>query len=263
MGRIAELRATVQRRTSNLYDTFFTRRVSIYVTAALAPTGVTANQVSAFGAVVGLASCALIAFGSPALQLTGVALLHLYAVLDSVDGELARLRRTFTLRGLFIEDLSAYAMINGFNLAAAWYLRRNGSGDLPLVGAVVLAAFGRNAMPVARRVILNALASGRAPTVAPSEPRPPGRLRRLVEDQLLYQTNIWVVISTLIVVEIIVGRAAGVLPVLMLALTGLLLKEVAVIAHLVRGATLERQLADAALHAVKAGRSAPGTAAPR
>ena len=90
MGRIAELRKTVQRKTDNIYDTLFTRRVSVYLTAALASTGITANQVSVIGAVVGLGACAFIAFGSPALQLGGVALLHLYAVLDSVDGELAR-----------------------------------------------------------------------------------------------------------------------------------------------------------------------------
>jgi hypothetical protein len=263
VGRIAELRKQVQRKTSNLYDTLFTRRVSIYLTAALAPTGVTANQVSAVAAAVGLGACGLIAFGTPALQLGGVALIHLYAVLDSVDGELARLRRTFTLRGLFIEDLSAYAMINGFNLAVAWYLRRTGAGDWPLVAAVALAAFGRNAMPVARRVILNALAAGRPPRVAPPAPRPPGRLRVLVEEQLLYQTNLWVVISTLIVVEIVAGRAAGVLPVFAFAVGGLLLKEAAVIVHLVRGDALEHRLAEAAAHAVKAAGGGPDRGAPR
>jgi phosphatidylglycerophosphate synthase len=262
VGRIAELRRTVQRKSSNLYDTLFTRRVSIYLTAALAPTRVTANQVSAFAALVGLGACALIAFGAPAGQLGGVALIHLYAVLDSVDGELARLRKSFTLRGLFIEDLSAYAMINGFNLAVAWYLRRAGHGDWPLAAAVALAAFGRNAMPVARRVILNAIAAGRKPTVVPRAARPPGRLRAFVEEQLLYQTNIWVVVSTLIVVEIVLGRPAGVVPVFALAIGGLLLKELAVVAHLVRGEALERQLADATARAAAAG-SGQGTGAPR
>jgi len=113
-----------------------------------------------------------------------------------------------------------------------------------VVAAVVLAAFGRNAMPVARRVILNLVAAGRPPKVAPSEPRPPGRLRHLIEEQLLYSTNIWVVLSVLILVEVASGRQAGVVFVYAYAVGGWLLKEAAIVAHLVRGDTLERQLAD-------------------
>jgi phosphatidylglycerophosphate synthase len=255
VATIAELRRTIQKRTSNVYDTVFTRRVSIYVTAALAPTGITANQVSVIAALVGGAACALIAFGTPPLQIAGALLIHLHLVLDSVDGELARLRKSFTLRGLFIEDHTAYTMINAVFLAVAWYLRRGGHGDWPVVAAVALAAFGRNAMPVARRVILNLVAAGRPPRVAASEPRPPGGLRHFIEEQLLYSTNIWVVLSVLIIVEAATGRRAGVALVYAYAVGGWLLKEAAIVAHLVRGETLERQLADVRAQAAAADRA--------
>ncbi|HKU44300.1 MAG TPA: CDP-alcohol phosphatidyltransferase family protein, partial [Polyangiales bacterium] len=98
---IAQLRPLIQRRTANVYDTWFTRRVSIYLTVLLAPLGVTPNQVSTCGALVGAGCCALLAFGDAAWLLFGVACLHLYAVLDSVDGELARWTKQFSLTGLF------------------------------------------------------------------------------------------------------------------------------------------------------------------
>jgi hypothetical protein len=263
VATIAELRRTIQKRTGNLYDTLFTRRVSIYLTAALAPTGITANQVSVLAALVGAAACALVAFGTPPMQIAGALMIHLHLVLDSVDGELARLRKTFTLRGLFIEDHTAYTMINAVFLSVAWYLRRNGHGDWPVLAAVVLAAFGRNAMPVARRVILNLVAVGRPPRVAPSEPRPPGGLRHLVEEQLLYSTNIWVVLSLLIIVEAATGRRAGVVLVFAYAVGGWLLKEAAIVAHLVRGETLERQLADVTAGVLAAARDGSSTDGPK
>src|SRR5690606_11254956 len=95
------------------------------------------------------------------LLLVGVAMLHLYAILDSVDGELARLSARYSLAGLFIEDLSAYVMINAFNLAVAWRLYTDAHLAWPLVCAVLVTAFARNVMPVARRAILKSVLTRR------------------------------------------------------------------------------------------------------
>jgi hypothetical protein len=209
---IAELRQKAQRRTSNIYDTLFTRRVSIYITALLYPLGVTANFVSAVNNLVAVASCVLIAFGSANWHvLAGIGLVHLYAVLDSVDGELARLRRTFTIKGLFLEDLSAFTMINGFFLAVGWYLQRTTGKDWPVWIAVVVVGFGRNAMGAARRAI-NKWFESRRPipesTTHAGATSVLGRIRKLVEEHLLHYTNIWITLSSLIAVDLLVSSDA-------------------------------------------------------
>jgi phosphatidylglycerophosphate synthase len=244
MSSIRELRAQVQRRTSNVYDTLFTRRVSIYVTFVLDRMGVGANAVSAFNLVVGLAACGLIGFaGGPGL-IAGVALVHVYAVLDSVDGELARLRKTFSLKGLFLEDLSAYAMINGFQLAIGCYLWRTQGVVWPAAVAIAMAAFGRNAMPVARRAILKSILTGRpvsrtvveryqGPVPATTAPSRLGRMRALVQEHVLHYTYIWIVTSSLVIVEEAcdLHRARMALAAFVFFSTGLVAKELAVLAR--------------------------------
>ncbi len=206
MSFIRELRARVQRKTGNVYDMLFTRRVSIYVTAACFALGVSANLVSALNCVVGLAACALIGFGDGWLVTGGIALVHLFAVLDSVDGELARLREKYTLVGLFLEDLAAFTMINGMFLAVGAYLHRTSGRLWPLVVAIVVVAFGRNAMQVARRAMFKSMRTGRPVDAAVIEvhdrvgSKTPSALRSLAE-QLLHYTNVWLVLTSLMLVE--------------------------------------------------------------
>ena len=114
-GGVRRLRATAQRTGGTLYDRLFTLRVSVYVTAVLLPLGVTPNMVSLLNLVIGISPWILI--GLDTCVLVGVLLIHVYAVLDSVDGELARAKGQSSLKGLFLEDYSAYAMINGYWLA--------------------------------------------------------------------------------------------------------------------------------------------------
>ncbi|MGH9386932.1 MAG: CDP-alcohol phosphatidyltransferase family protein [Vicinamibacterales bacterium] len=235
----------MQRRTLNVYDTYFTRRVSIYVTSAIARLSVTPNQVSAVGVLVGAVSCALIAFGSPPWVLFGVGLLHLYAVLDSVDGELARMTQQFSLVGLFIEDLSAYVMINAFNLSVAWRLYVDAQLAWPLVAAVGIAAFGRNVMPVARRAVLKSLMTQR-PRKNPEGVdvgRAPSPIREFLHENVVHITNHWVVISALLglwayglIPTTVVAAAFG------LSLASFGAREVAALIMFVRRDRLEREL---------------------
>lgn len=250
MGRIADLRQRAQRKTSNVYDTLFTRRVSIYVTAVLAPLGVSANAVSTLNLLVAAATCALIGLGSGWQVIAGVAGMHLVAVLDSVDGELARLRKTFSLKGLFLEDLCAFTMINGMFLALGGYVLHTQGEVWPLALAVVTVAFGRNAMQVARRAILKSIATKR-PVAADAHRAagPPGaasRLRGFVEKHLLHYTNLWLITTSLILVEELGGRHD--LRLVMYALVSyaslVLFKELAAIATFLFTGALERQSLD-------------------
>lgn len=254
MGRIAELRRQAQRRTSNVYDTLFTRRISIYLTAVLHPLGVSANAVSSFSWFVTIASCALIGLGAGWQVYAGVAGVHLFAVLDSVDGELARLRKTFSLKGLFLEDLCAFTMINGMFLALGGYLARTMGELWPLALAVVTVAFGRNAMQVARRAVLKSVAtrrpvetevSGRGAEAARA-PAVFASVRGFVEHHLLHFTNMWIITTTLILVEELGGyhHLHLVLYAFCFFAVAVLLKELAAITTFVFTGALERQCLD-------------------
>lgn len=246
--KLTELRSLVQPPPTNPYDALFTRHVSILLTAALAPLGITANQVSSVNLLVGLGACLLIAFGDHVGVIVGIVLVHLYAVLDSVDGELARLRREFTLTGLFLEDLSAFHVIVAFPLAVGLHMMRGGAGPLVLILAATYAAFGRTAMAVARRAVLKSIRTKRP--VSPETPVGPilnggaGTLRRLVDDFLLNHTIIRAVVSTSLLIEIAIGRVSPVITAWILgaALVGLLLREAATIVLLLRKDTLDKML---------------------
>lgn len=234
----------VQQRTSHPYDTFFTRRVSIVITRALAPTRISANHVSAGNIAVGLAACALLAFGNWWQQVLGAALVHAYAVLDSVDGELARLRQDFTIRGLFLEDLSAYYVIVGFPMAVGIAVWQAGLSPLPLILSCGYAAFGRNGVAVARRAVLKSIQTRR-----PTRPMEAGgfqggsRLRHLIDGHLLNHTNIRAAISTVVIVEVAAGRS----PVLAwwlltIVVVGLLAREALTVFYFLRASTLDAML---------------------
>jgi phosphatidylglycerophosphate synthase len=246
--RIAELRRRVQPPTNNVYDTVFTRRFSILVTAALAPLGTTANQVTVANLLVGFAACLLIAFTDNQGVVAGVILLHVYAILDSVDGELARLRRQFSLKGLYLEDLSAFFMIVGFPLAVGVHIHRAGSGPEPLVLAILYAAFGRNSMAVARRAILRSVRTKRPVESSSARQEMPsyiGTIRRVMDEHLLNHTNIRLAVSTAFLVEVLAGGPVTVTTWLMSAvLIGLLAREAAAILYLLRGHRLDTLLAE-------------------
>jgi hypothetical protein len=246
--RLSELRSNVQPPTSNPYDAYFTRHVSILVTASLSTLGISANQVSAVNLFVGLGACALIAFGDSRGVIAGIVLVHVYAVLDSVDGELARLRRKFSLKGLFLEDLSAFYMIVAFPLAVANHLMRADGGLLLLGLAGGYAAFGRNGMAAARRALLKSIRTKRpisadAPTGAMPDVHA-GPMRRVIDGLLLNHTIIRAVVSIALLVETAWDARPPVVTgwILAAALAGLLVREVAAIALLLRNQTLDRML---------------------
>ncbi len=244
-SRIRELRSRAQRKTSSLYDSFFTRRVSIYVTALLFPLGVAPNAVSLLNAVLGLAAWALI--GLNVLPLAGVLLIHVYAVLDSVDGELARLTRRFSLKGLFLEDHSAYLMINGYWLAIGFYLWRTTGAIWLLLACVALVAFGRQAMPASRRALIKSIETGRpldgeGGQVA-AAPTGLAGLTRFVFIDVLHPTNMWVVTTSVLAIELLwIGSHIGLLAVTSAYLALSAVKELAILFRFVTTDSLDRWL---------------------
>jgi phosphatidylglycerophosphate synthase len=237
--------------------------VSIYVTWVAHRLGATPNAVSVLNLFVGLAACAALGLGTGGWLVLGAGLVHLFAVLDSVDGELARLTRRFTLEGLFLEDLSAYLMLIGFWLAIGAYLFRTTGALWPAAIAIGLVALLRNTMPAARRALLKSVLGGRAATpealAALARDAAPGRLGRIrgfVEDHVLHGTNVWVALSTLAVIEELGGLTE-----LRLVLIGFLFfaaghagRELVGLASYLRGGKLDRELAAIQRAATRAGR---------
>ena len=69
------------------------RRLSIRITRVLLPTGISANQTTVLGILIGLAGAALLAVNEYWAQILAIALLQLSFVLDFCDGEIARFER--------------------------------------------------------------------------------------------------------------------------------------------------------------------------
>ncbi len=102
-------------------DVHFFRPAGIRVARALAPTRVTADQVTVAGLLLGLVAGHLVFYASLGLNLAGVALFVVSDVLDSADGQLARLRGTSTRLGRVLDGLSD--MVRFLNLYAHLYAR--------------------------------------------------------------------------------------------------------------------------------------------
>ena len=94
-----EKRATQSSRYTRMRD------VSVYITWALLHTPITANQVTAIGIAFGLFGVLSLAMPSPLTGIAGGLLLWMYILLDKVDGEVARYRKTVSLRGIFLDEI--------------------------------------------------------------------------------------------------------------------------------------------------------------
>jgi phosphatidylglycerophosphate synthase len=82
--------ASLTSSADGLVDKFFNRPVGRFLSKALAPTPVSPNQVSVAATLLGLLSAWLFADGDARLALWGAIVLQISAIVDCVDGDLAR-----------------------------------------------------------------------------------------------------------------------------------------------------------------------------
>lgn len=248
MSPVADIH-DVQRRGGSLYDRFFTRRVSAHLSLVLLRRGWTnPNAITALNTVLGLAAWALIAANY--LVYVGIGLIHLYAVLDSVDGEIARATGKTSLKGMYLEDHSAYLMINGYWLAMGTYLAGTLDTPWPLFIAMTYVAFGRSAMPAARRALLKAIEGGKRPDLEASGRGAGTRatlsgLTRFAFIDLLHPSTVWAVSTTVLLIERLIWTGH---PILLVTTAGYLMlstvREVGTMFRLLSNTNLDRQLAD-------------------
>lgn len=116
-----------RRSYDGLGDTYVIRPVSLRLTPWFARAGLTPNQITVANTVVGALACALFAWGGSretgggrAALAVGGAAIFLQVVLDSCDGELARVRHLYSSFGRMLDNVSDDVIDIGMTLALGW-----------------------------------------------------------------------------------------------------------------------------------------------
>ena len=84
------------------------RPISIYLTKLLLYTSITSNQVTMLSILFGMLGGILMIFSTSLWDILGVLLLQLFWILDFVDGEVARYRKSGSLTGEYFDFMAHY-----------------------------------------------------------------------------------------------------------------------------------------------------------
>ncbi|MHA1830674.1 MAG: CDP-alcohol phosphatidyltransferase family protein, partial [Candidatus Helarchaeota archaeon] len=107
MESIRELRKICQTVHTNDYSAQIVRKVSIYITWLLIPTGITANAISIFNVFIGIMAGLFFYLNSSWSIVIGLLFFTLNTIIDGVDGEIARYRKESSLTGLYLDRLNS------------------------------------------------------------------------------------------------------------------------------------------------------------
>ncbi len=117
---LIELERLCQKPRHRQVGSWLARRVArplaLVVTWVITPWPVSAHAVTVVALAVGVAAAILFAVGTPAAWLAGSGLLWAWYLLDHVDGQVARLRKTSSLDGVQFD----YLMHHVINLVVPW-----------------------------------------------------------------------------------------------------------------------------------------------
>jgi phosphatidylglycerophosphate synthase len=134
MPSIAELRAETQPDwllarpgAEHWAGRLYMRRVSPYLTRLLLRTPLQANGVTALMIPAGLLGALCLTFDGVWLAVGTVLLVQLQLLLDCADGEVARWRKTFSPKGVYLDQLAHYSTEAA--LPAALGVRADGGWD--------------------------------------------------------------------------------------------------------------------------------------
>lgn len=94
----------------NLFGHFVFIRFSYYLTWLFIRLGISANEVTGISILIGCIGCILLAFGSYNGMIAGALILNIWALLEYVDGSVARCTNSCSNYGAFIDDLNASTM---------------------------------------------------------------------------------------------------------------------------------------------------------
>ncbi|MDO8656863.1 MAG: CDP-alcohol phosphatidyltransferase family protein, partial [Nanoarchaeota archaeon] len=86
----------------------FMHNTMMYVTRPLLKTAITPNQITITWILMQMAGSLLMIFGTYTFNVLGVVLFVSAALLDYVDGQIARIKKLSTYKGVFLEELGIY-----------------------------------------------------------------------------------------------------------------------------------------------------------
>jgi 1L-myo-inositol 1-phosphate cytidylyltransferase / CDP-L-myo-inositol myo-inositolphosphotransferase len=124
-----------------LVNRYFNRPVGRILSKLLVHTAVTPNQVSVLSVIIGLISAALFAVGTAGTALAGALCLQLSAIVDCVDGDLARALFKQSRLGKWLDIGGDQVVHIAVFLGLGYGLSRSGSAA-PVVGLGIAAAVG-------------------------------------------------------------------------------------------------------------------------
>lgn len=118
------------------------RGPSIYITRILLKAPITPNQLTLASIFFGIGGCALFLYPLWYHKLIGLFLLYLNLVFDRVDGEVARYKKIYSLKGIYLDEINHLIIPPLFFLTLGWGI--SSASILPqnvLLLASVTAAF--------------------------------------------------------------------------------------------------------------------------
>src|SRR3990167_10269611 len=128
MKPIAQLRDILQREKLEGRERpwgyrLFQRGPSIYITWLLLRTPITPNAVTLLSILSGVGGAYLLLYPNWKVKLAALFLFYLNLLLDRVDGEVARYKKRFSLKGIYLDELNHYIIPPLFFLSLAWGLK--------------------------------------------------------------------------------------------------------------------------------------------
>src|SRR3989344_7467067 len=111
MESIQELREKLQREKLEGRERpwgyrLLQRGPSIYITKLFLKTPITPNQLTLLSIAFGITGSIFVLGLTPASKLAGIFFLYLNLVFDRVDGEVARYKGIYSLKGIFLDELN-------------------------------------------------------------------------------------------------------------------------------------------------------------
>jgi phosphatidylglycerophosphate synthase len=125
------------------------RKLSIRITRLLLPTGISANQTTVLGILIGIGGGLLLAVNEFWAQLLAILLMQLAFVLDFCDGEIARFEREVEGKssgagGAYLDWVGHYYMPTAITAGLAWgVFRLTGDWWWPAAGLIVILSLVR------------------------------------------------------------------------------------------------------------------------
>lgn len=147
LNEIRKTRSIPRDSHFTLWNKYVCSHFSIYITKILLYTPVTANQITFFMLILGLAGSIFLFNG---LFVTGLLLLHFAVLLDNVDGEIARYKNERSMMGKYI-DIVYHVTVVPLMLFGYAY------GTYGLYPSKLLIIFGFLAAMFSKSVILPAI----------------------------------------------------------------------------------------------------------